>query len=119
MSGWVTPAPSFQARHAGLRGQVPWGPAARRGALGHITPERLAAAASEVRLGRSVTMAAPLARSAPDNPEPGTRHMKRLPGEPSDVPGLSFAADQLVMNVHGDLDRHIDALWHVTSHPTP
>lgn len=107
-------AASFQALHDRLRDQVPWGPADRRGALGHITPERLAAAAGEVRLGRSVTMAAPLAGSAPDNPEPGTRHMKRLPGEPSDVPGLSFAADQLVMNVHGDVDSHIDALCHVS-----
>jgi len=114
MSGSVMSAASFRALHDRLRGQVPWGPADRRGALGHITPERLAAAASEVRLGRSVTMAAPLAGSAPDNPEPGTRHMKRLPSEPSDVPGLSFAADQLVMNVHGDVDSHIDALCHVS-----
>ncbi len=107
-------AASFHALHDRLRGQVPWGADDRRGALGHITPERLAAAAGEVRLGRSVTMAAALAGSAPDNPEPGTRHMKRLPGEPSDVPGLSFAADQLVMNVHGDVDSHIDALCHVS-----
>jgi kynurenine formamidase len=114
MSGSVMSGASFQALHDRLRGQVPWGADDRRGALGHITPERLAAAAGEVRLGRSVTMAAPLAGSAPDNPEPGTRHMKRLPGEPSDVPGLSFAADQLVMNVHGDVDSHIDALCHVS-----
>jgi hypothetical protein len=33
--------------------------------------------------------------------------MKHLPGESSDVPGLSFAADQLAMNVHGDVDSHI------------
>jgi kynurenine formamidase len=61
-----------------------------------------------------VTLAAPLAGSAPDNPEPGARHMKRLPGEPSDVPGLAFAADQLVMNMHGDADSHLDALCHVS-----
>jgi kynurenine formamidase len=59
-------------------------------------------------------MAAPLAGSAPDNPEPAARHMKHLPGEPSDVAGLSFAADQLAMNVHGDVDSHIDALCHVS-----
>jgi len=107
-------AASFRALHDQLRRQVPWGTSDRRGALNHITPERLAAAAGEVRLGRTVTLAAPLASSAPDNPEPGTRHMKRLPGEPSDVPGLSFAADQIVMNVHGDVDSHIDALCHVS-----
>jgi kynurenine formamidase len=114
MSGSVMPAASFRALHDRLRGQVPWGTSDRRGALNHITPERIAAAAGEVRLGRSVTLAAPLASSGPDNPEPGTRHMKRLPGEPSDVPGVSFAADQLVMNVHGDVDSHIDALCHVS-----
>ena len=78
---------SFRALHDRLRRQVPWGTGDRRGALNHISTERLAAAAGEARLGRSFTLAAPLASSAPDNPEPGARHMKRLPGEPSDVPG--------------------------------
>ena len=107
-------AASFRALYERLRGQAQWGAADRRGALNHITPERLAAAAAEVRAGRSVTMAAPLASSAPDNPEPGARHMKRLPAEPSEVPGLSFAADQITMNIHGDVDSHIDALCHVS-----
>jgi kynurenine formamidase len=114
MSGSVMSAASFRALHDRLRRQVPWGADDRRGALNHITPERLAAAGGEVRLGRTVTLAAPLASSAPDNPEPGARHMKRLPGEPSDVPGVSFAADQIMMNVHGDVDSHIDALCHVS-----
>jgi kynurenine formamidase len=104
----------FRALYERLRGQVPWGPADRRGALNHITPARVAAAAGEVRLGRTVTLAAPLAASAADNPEPGARHMKHLPGEPSGVAGVSFAADQLAMNIHGDVDSHIDALCHVS-----
>lgn len=107
------PEAEFRALHQRLREQARWGPGDRRGALNHITPARLAAAMDEVSLGRTVTMAAPLASSAPDNPEPGARHMKRLPGEPSQVPGLSFAADQLVVNVHSDVDSHIDALCHV------
>jgi kynurenine formamidase len=107
-------AADFGALYERLRGRASWGADDRRGALNHITPARLAAAASEVRLGRTVTMAAPLAGSAADNPEPGARHMKRLPGEPSEVAGLSFAADQLQMNVHGDVDSHIDALCHVS-----
>ena len=107
-------AASFRALYDRLRGQDPWGPDDRRGALNHITPERVAAAAGEVRAGRTVTMAAPLAGSAPDNPEPGMRYMKRLPAEPSDVPGVSFAADQIIMNIHGDVDSHIDALCHVS-----
>jgi kynurenine formamidase len=113
MSGSLMSAASFRTLHDRLR-QVPWGTGDRRGALNHMTPERLAAAAGEVRLGRTVTLAAPLAGRAPDNPEPGARHMKRLPGERSNVPGVSFAADQIVMNVHGDVDSHIDALCHVS-----
>jgi kynurenine formamidase len=109
---------SFDALRERLRGQARWGAGDRRGALNHITPQRLAAAAGEVRTGRSVTLAAPLADSAPDNPEPGARHMKRLPAEPSDVPGVSFAADQITMNVHGDVDSHIDALCHVSYEST-
>ena len=108
----------FDALYQRLRGQASWGPADRRGALNHITPGRLAAAAGEVRLGRTVTLAAPLAGSGPDNPEPGARHMKRLPGEPSEVAGVSFAADQLTMNIHGDVDSHIDALCHVSYNGT-
>jgi kynurenine formamidase len=108
-------ADGFAGLYARLRERARWGDGDRRGALNHITPERLAAAAAgEVRLGRTVTMAAPLSGSAPDNPEPGSRHMKHLPTEPSPVPGLSFAADHLALNVHGDVDSHIDALCHVS-----
>jgi kynurenine formamidase len=114
MSDPTMSAASFRALYERLRGQAQWGPSDRRGALNHITAARLAAAAGEVRAGRTVTLAAPLANSAPDNPEPGARHMKRLPAEPSEVPGLSFAADQITMNVHGDVDSHIDALCHVS-----
>ena len=107
-------ASAFHALYQRLRDQVRWGPDDRRGTLNHITPDRLAAAGGEVQAGRTTTMAAPLATSAPDNPEPGARHMKNLPGEPSDIAGLAFAADQLVMNIHGDVDSHIDALCHVS-----
>src|SRR5579863_2602176 len=114
MSDPTMSAASFRTLYERLRGQLPWGPNDRRGALNHITAARLAAAAGEVRAGRTVTLAAPLAASGPDNPEPGARHMKRLPAEPSEVPGVSFAADQITMNVHGDVDSHIDALCHVS-----
>ena len=114
MGDFELSATDFQALYERLRGHAQWGNDDRRGALNHITPARLLAAASEVRIGRSVTLASPLAGSAADNPEPGARNMKHLPGESSDVPGLSFAADQLAMNVHGDVDSHIDALCHVS-----
>jgi kynurenine formamidase len=104
----------FRALYARLREHARWGSDDRRGALNQITPARLAAAASEVRLGRTVTLAAPIAGSAPDNPEPGARHMKRLPGEPSEVAGLAFASDHLALSIHGNVDSHIDALCHVS-----
>jgi len=107
------PADVFHVLYQRLQGETRWGADDRRGALNYITPARVAAAAGEVQAGRTVTMAAPLATSAPDNPEPGARHMRSLPHEPSDVAGVSFAADQLVMNIHGDVDSHIDALCHV------
>src|SRR5487761_851263 len=107
-------ADGFGTLYARLRDRAQWGAGDRRGTLHHLTPARLAAAAAEVRLGRAVTLAAPLAGSGPDNPEPGQRLMTHLPGEPSPVPGVSFGADHLEMNVHGDADSHIDALCHVS-----
>jgi len=109
-------AAEFQALYERLRGYPQWGDDDRRGGLNYITPARVLAAATEVQTGRPVSMASPLAGSAADNPEPGTRHMKHLPGEPSDIPGVSFAEDQMVTNVHGNADSHIDALCHVSYH---
>ncbi|MCX4751525.1 cyclase family protein [Kitasatospora sp. NBC_01287] len=85
-----------------------------RGALATITPERLRAAAHEVRLGRSVTMAAPVeTRAAPDNPRPAGHHLTSPPEAAADGTGLHFATDHFSMNVHGDADSHLDALCHV------
>jgi len=107
-------AAEFQRMYERLRASVPWGREDRHGTLNYITEARRAAAIEAVQLGRTVTLAAPLAASAPDNPEPGSRHMKHLPGESSAVAGLSFAEDQLVINIHGNADSHIDALCHVS-----
>jgi hypothetical protein len=76
MGDFELSATDFQALYERLRGHAQWGNDDRRGALNHITPARLLAAASEVQTGRSVTLAAPLAGSAADNPESGARNMK-------------------------------------------
>jgi kynurenine formamidase len=107
-------AVQFQDLYERLRKLGGWDQGDQRGALRHLTAERMVAAAAEFRLGQTVTMAAPLAGSAADNPEPGARRMKHLPAEPSDVAGLSFAEDQLVLSIHGNADSHIDALCHVS-----
>ncbi|WP_370416384.1 cyclase family protein [Streptomyces fradiae] len=109
----------FRELYERLRRQAP-GEAARPavddrcGALRHLTPERVAAAAAEVRLGRSVSLAAPIDTvRGPDDPEPAVHRMTGP--SPGDVASgaLCFATDRFAMNVHGDADSHLDALCHV------
>jgi hypothetical protein len=71
------------------------------------------AAAGEVKLGRSVSIAAPIEYCVTaDNPEPA-RHKMTLTCDSAPNDGLSFAMDQIGMNIHGNGDTHIDALSHV------
>jgi kynurenine formamidase len=101
----------FRLLRARLREQTPWGPDDRRGALNYLTPAETAAACATVRLGRSVSLAARVENDvAADNPEPADHNMK---GSPDAGRGLSFAMDEIRMNVHGNADTHIDALCHV------
>jgi kynurenine formamidase len=110
----VLDAADFSALYRRLRDASNWGPADRRGALNNITPERVLAAAAEIRLGRTVSMAAPVeSRVAMDNPQPAIHQMTSPAGEQADPSGLSFAMDRLAMNVHGNADSHLDALCHV------
>ena len=110
----VLSAAEFSALYWRLQRASDWGPADRRGALNHLTQARVLAAASEVRLGRTATLAAPIeSRMSLDNPEPAVHEMISPAGDQADPGGLSFAMDRLAMNVHGDADSHIDALCHV------
>ncbi|QES52504.1 cyclase [Streptomyces venezuelae] len=85
-----------------------------RGALRHLTPERIAAAAAGVRLGRTVSLAAPIeTRPGPDNPVPAEHRMTGPAAAEAGAAGLHFALDRIAMNVHGDADSHLDALCHV------
>ncbi|MFE0579624.1 cyclase family protein [Streptomyces sp. NPDC058874] len=108
-------AEDFRTLYERLRGTARPGPdGVRRGALRHLTPARVAAAAAGVRLGRTVSLAAPIeTRPGPDDPEPAQHRMTGpAPGE-AGAPGLHFALDRFAMNVHGDADSHLDALNHV------
>ncbi|MGW3668883.1 cyclase family protein [Streptomyces sp. NPDC005141] len=79
-----------------------------------VTPEQVRAAATEVRTGRTVTMAAPVdTRPGPDNPEPAVHRLTGPVAGEAAAPGLHFAFDRFAMNVHGDADSHLDALCHV------
>ena len=103
----------FRSLYERLRGQLPWGPDDRRGALNYITPAGILAAVGEVRLGRTVSLAAPVEhRPAADNPDPAQHQMTGPLGADAG-PGLAFSMDRIAMNIHGNADSHVDALCHV------
>jgi kynurenine formamidase len=104
----------FRALYERLRAVPGWGPRDRRGALNFLPPDLVAAACRDVRLGRTVSLAAPVEdRVAPDNPQPESHRMNTGQDATAGTPGLAFAADQFAMNVHGDADSHLDALCHI------
>jgi hypothetical protein len=71
------------------------------------------AACGQVRLGDTVSLAAPVEDWATlDNPDPAQHQMKEPLGADAG-PGLSFSMDRIAMNIHGNADTHIDALCHV------
>src|SRR5690348_3338220 len=103
----------FRSLYERLRGQLPWGPDDRRGALNYITQAGILAALDEVTVGRTVSLAAPVEhRPAADNPDPA-RHQMTGPLGADAGPGLAFSMDRVAMNIHGNADSHIDALCHV------
>ena len=103
----------FRSLNDRLRDQLPWGPDDRRGALNYITPSEILAAVGEVRLGRTVSLAAPVEhRPAADNPDPAQHQMKGPLGADAGR-GLAFSMDRIAMNIHGNADSHVDALCHV------
>src|SRR5215475_8593899 len=111
-AGQLTEA-EFRALYERLRGQVPWPPDDRRGALNYLTPDTVLAAVEEVRLGQQVSLAAPIEHEpGPDNPHPAQHEMTAAIGADAG-PGLAFNMDRICMNIHGNADSHIDALCHV------
>jgi kynurenine formamidase len=114
MSDFKLSAAEFQALYKRLRSEPPWGSTDRRGALNNISAAMVVAAAGEVRAGRTVSLAAPVAlEAATDNPDPAVHEMTQLEAGAAGAPGLSFAMDRIAMNIHGNADSHIDALCHV------
>ncbi|RSS58730.1 cyclase family protein [Streptomyces sp. WAC01280] len=109
------PSRDFRALYERLRNRAaPPSVYGRCGALRHLTPERVAAAAAEVRLGRTVSLAAPIETApGPDDPEPAVHRMTGPSPRDLGSDALHFATDRFSMNVHGDADSHLDALCHV------
>jgi kynurenine formamidase len=91
-----------------------WGADDERGTLNYITPEHVRRAATQVRSGRSVSMAIPVNTVAgPDNPQPAIHHMVQSYDIHSHLGEPQFAADFLGSACHGDCHTHIDALCHI------
>ena len=85
-----------------------------RGALNHLTPARVAAAAELVRSGITVTLSRPLdSHASIDNPAPADHHMTMLPDAGAGPGGLRFAKDYVGADYHNEGHSHIDAYCHV------
>ena len=108
------PRDEFATLFRRLKSTADWDTADRRGALNHITSAHLIAAAMEVRLGRSVSLARPIeTEPAADDPEPARHEMTGADGDHHLDRGLDFTMDRFTMNVHGNANSHMDALCHV------
>jgi kynurenine formamidase len=91
-----------------------WGPRDERGALHHLSAERVAAAALLVREGVTVSLSLPLnTHRAPDNPQPAEHRMTMLSDTDIGSGSLRFAKDFVGADYHNDGHSHIDALCHV------
>jgi kynurenine formamidase len=107
-------ATDFRLLYDRLRSHQQGGAEDSAGALRLITPDRVRAAAGQVRLGRSASMAAVFEHEpAADNPEPTVHHVDHPPTGVDAPDGVTFALDTLSLHIHGDADSHIDALSHV------
>jgi kynurenine formamidase len=114
MSDFALTEAEFRALYERVRRTSAWGPADRLGTLNNISPAEVVAAASNVRDGRTVSLAAPIeTRATADNPDPAVHQMTSSADDTDGDSGLSFAMDRLSMNIHGNADSHIDAPCHV------
>jgi kynurenine formamidase len=91
-----------------------WGERDQGGALHHLDPGHVVAAARLVREGATVTLSLPLnTQAAAHNPKPAVHHMTMLPDVDVGSGSLRFAMDYVAFDYHSDTYSHIDALCHV------
>jgi kynurenine formamidase len=107
-------AEDFAALFATVSSWGRWGETDERGALHHLTPARVVAAAGLVRDGITVSMSFPVdTAAAAHNPRPATHKITRLPDHDADLGPLGFAMDYVGFDYHSDTHTHLDALCHV------
>ncbi len=91
-----------------------WGARAERGALNHLTPERVATATRLVRSGVTVTLSQPLdTERSIDNPSPADHRMTMMPDVDIGSGSVRFAKDYIGADYHNEGHSHIDAFSHV------
>jgi kynurenine formamidase len=107
-------ADDFAALFAAVSTWGRWGETDERGALHHLTPTRVVAAAGLVRDGITISMSCPVDTvAAAHNPRPATHRITRLPDPDADPGSLGFAMDYVGLDYHSDTHTHLDALCHV------
>src|SRR5215203_5732798 len=85
-----------------------------RGALNHLTPARVAAAAGLVEAGVTITLSQPLRTEVSiDVPEPADHHMTMMTDVDIGSGSVRFAKDYVGVDYHNDGHTHIDAFCHV------
>jgi kynurenine formamidase len=91
-----------------------WSDGGRRGALNHLTRDRVAAALRLARTGETVSLSQPLRTEAGiDMPEPADHHMTMLTDVDIGSGSLRFAKDYVGVDYHNEGHSHIDAFSHV------
>jgi kynurenine formamidase len=107
-------AREFGELFAALSNWGRWGSDDERGALHHLTPDRVVAAARLVRDGISVTLSLPLnTHPAINNPSPADHYMTALSPVDTESGSLHFMKDYVGADFHNDGHTHIDALCHI------
>jgi hypothetical protein len=91
-----------------------WNDGGRRGALNHLTRDRVAAALRLARTGETVSLSQPLRTEAGiDMPEPADHHMTMLTDVDIGSGSVRFAKDYVGVDYHNEGHSHVDALSHV------
>jgi kynurenine formamidase len=107
-------ADEFGELFRALRNWGRWGAEDQRGALNHLTPERIAAAAGLVQDGATVTLSLPVnTEAAVHNPKPADHYMTELGPPDTAQHSVHFQKDYVGADYHNDGHSHIDALCHI------
>jgi kynurenine formamidase len=114
MSGMDMTEPQFRELFNSVSNWGRWHHDGGRGALNHLTPARVVAAARLVRTGVTVTLSQTLCTEARiDCPAPADHHMTMLANMDIGSGSVRFAKDYVGVDYHNDGHTHIDAFSHV------